>query len=56
MTSEKERGVLIMEESYRWSQVWRKDAIARLDLLKQKIDKAKKAEEGAGKGKEESQV
>jgi len=52
LTSEKERGVPIMEEFYKWSQVWRKDALGRLDVLKQKMNEAKRAEEGADKGKE----
>lgn len=56
LTSEKERGVPVMKESYRWRKVWRKDAIERYDVLKQKIDKAKKAEEGADKGNEESKI
>ena len=42
LTSEKERGVPVMEESYRWSQVWRRDAIERL----QKMKEAKQADAG----------
>ena len=52
LTSEKERGVPVMEESYKWRKVWRKDALERYDVLKQKIDRANKVEEGADKGKE----
>ena len=47
LTSEKERGVPIMEESYRWSQVWGKDALERYEVLKQKINEAKQADGGA---------
>lgn len=45
LTSEKERGVPILEKSYLRSQVWRKDANERYDVLEQKMDAAKKAEE-----------
>lgn len=54
LTSEKERGVPVMKESYKWRQVWRKDALERYDVLKRKIDAANEAEEGADKGKEMS--
>ena len=47
LTSEKERGVPIMEQRYRRSQVWRKDANERFDVLKQKMDAAKKAGDGS---------
>ena len=45
LTSEKERGVPIMEKRYKRRQVWRKDANERYDVLEQKMDAAKKAEE-----------
>jgi hypothetical protein len=45
LTSEKERGIPILEGSYRRAQVWRKDALERYNVLKQ--NKAKKAEGGA---------
>jgi hypothetical protein len=47
LTSEKERGIRIMEGSYRRSQVWRKDALERYDVLIQKINEAKQVDEGA---------
>ena len=47
LTSEKERGIPIMEGSYRWSHVWRKDALQRYDVLLQKINEAKQVDEGA---------
>jgi DNA phosphorothioation-dependent restriction protein DptG len=56
LTSEKERVVPVMEEYYHRTQVWRKDALERFDVLEQKIDAADKAEEGADKGKEESKI
>jgi hypothetical protein len=45
LTSEKERGVPIFEKSFQRSQVWRKEANERFDVLKQKMNAAKKAEE-----------
>lgn len=47
LTSEKERGVPIMKEFYRRSQAWRKDALETYDVLMQKINEAKQADEGA---------
>jgi hypothetical protein len=56
LTSEKERGVPIMEEFYKWSQVWGKDELERYEMLKQKRNRAKEVEQGADKGKEESET
>jgi hypothetical protein len=47
LTSEKERDVSVIQESYRKIQVRRKDALERYDLVLQKINEAKQADEGA---------
>lgn len=44
LTSEKERGVPVMEQSYKVSQVWRRDALERYAVLKQKMAAAKEEE------------
>ncbi|KAF2126882.1 hypothetical protein P153DRAFT_368910 [Dothidotthia symphoricarpi CBS 119687] len=54
LTSEKERGVPVMEEYYERSKVWRKDALERSEVLKQKREGAKKAEEEAKTDKKET--
>lgn len=54
LSGEKERGVPILEGMYEPSQVWRKDAMERLEVLNQQIEKVKKSKEGVEKGKEES--
>jgi hypothetical protein len=41
LTSEKERGIPILEASYKAVNVWRKDALERFEVLKQKMKKAK---------------
>lgn len=57
LTSEKERGVPIIEEGdYQRSQVWRKDALERFDVLKQKMTGAKEVGDEADKGKEENKI
>ncbi|KKY13898.1 putative glutathione-dependent formaldehyde-activating [Phaeomoniella chlamydospora] len=45
LTSEKERGIQVLEKDYKASQVWRKDALERFDVLKQRRKKAKEEEE-----------
>jgi hypothetical protein len=47
LTSEKEKGVPVMEGTYRRIHVWRKDALDRYDLL---LQKRKEAEENGRKG------
>lgn len=44
LSSEKERGIPIMEKSYRRKQLWRKEANERFDALKEKMDAAEKVE------------
>lgn len=56
LTSEKERGVPVMEGYYQRSQVWRKDALERFDLLKEKIEAAKKEESRRRTDKEKNKV
>ncbi|OKL58550.1 hypothetical protein UA08_06048 [Talaromyces atroroseus] len=43
LTNEKERGIPILEASYKAAQVWRKDALERFEALKQKMKKAEEA-------------
>jgi hypothetical protein len=44
LTGEKERGIPVLEASYKVVQVWRKDALERFEVLKEKMKKAE--EEG----------
>lgn len=46
LSSEKKRGVPIMENSYKLANVWREDAIERYEVLKQKIEDAKEMQSG----------
>ncbi|KAH8703045.1 Mss4-like protein [Talaromyces proteolyticus] len=45
LTSEKKRGIPILEASYKAAQVWKKDALERFDVLKQKMKKAEAEKE-----------
>lgn len=40
LSSEKERGIPVLEAGYKAAQVWRKDALERFEALKQKMKKA----------------
>ena len=51
LSSERERGVPILEERYQKAKVWRKDALERSELLRQRKEAAKKAEEAAARGR-----
>ena len=44
LTGEKERGIPVFENTYKRVDVWRKDANERFDVLKQRMDEAKKLE------------
>ncbi|KAF2867120.1 Mss4-like protein [Massariosphaeria phaeospora] len=52
LTSEKEKGVPVFEGFYQRSRVWRKFALERFDVLKQKMDEVPKGEEEAKKGED----
>lgn len=45
LSSEKERGVPIMEGNCRIVEVWRKDALERYNAMKEKNEGSKEAEE-----------
>jgi hypothetical protein len=52
LTAEKERGVpVLLDGNYRPSEVWRKDALERFDVLKEKIQKARRGKKLAEKSK-----
>ncbi|KAF2714816.1 hypothetical protein K504DRAFT_529080 [Pleomassaria siparia CBS 279.74] len=51
LTSERERGVPILEKGYKREDVWSREANERFAALKLKMDAAKKVEEMADQGK-----